>query len=97
GSEHAQTFKTLGDAMYLRNHVIQCFERADVQADAAAKRKTMTFVVVGAGFVGVELAGELSEFLDSVKRQYRNVAQSDIRIELIEAGPRVAPEFEESM
>jgi NADH dehydrogenase len=97
GSEHAQTFKTLGDAMYLRNHVIERFERADVERDPDRKRIAMTFVVVGAGFVGVELVGELSEFLHNVKRHYRNVSHNEIRVEIIEAGPRVAPEFEEPM
>ena len=97
GSEHAMTFKTLGDAIYLRNHVIQRFEEADVLTDAARKRAALTFVVVGAGFVGVELAGELTEFLPNVCRTYANVHREEIRVELIEAGPRVAPEFEESM
>ena len=97
GSEHALTFKTLGDAIFLRNHAIQRFERADVEADPARKRRALTFVVIGAGFVGVELVGELTEFLPNVARAYRHVSVSEIRYELIEAGPRVAPEFEESM
>jgi NADH dehydrogenase len=97
GSEHALTFKTLGDAIFLRNHAIQRFERADAERDEANKRRALTFVVVGAGFVGVELAGELTEFLPNIARAYHNVDPKDIRYELIEAGPRVAPEFEESM
>src|SRR5207248_11388030 len=48
-------------------------------------------------FVGVELAGELSEFVENVARYYRNVDRKEIRLELIEAGRRIAPEFEESM
>jgi NADH:ubiquinone reductase (H+-translocating) len=97
GSQTALTFKTLGDAIFFRNHVIQRFERADVERDPAQKRKTLTFVFVGAGFVGVELVGEMTEFLDNVARAYRNVRRDEIRMELIEAGARVAPEFEESM
>jgi NADH:quinone reductase (non-electrogenic) len=97
GVEHALTFKTLGDAIFLRNHAIQRFERADAEPHEARKKKALTFVVVGAGFVGVELAGELTEFLPSIARAYRHIDPKDIRYELIEAGPRIAPEFEESM
>jgi NADH dehydrogenase len=97
GADHAMTFKTLGDAIFLRNHAIQRFERADAERNEANKRKALTFVVIGAGFVGVELAGELTEFLPNIARAYRNVSEKEIRYELIEAGPRVAPEFEESM
>ncbi|HYO08936.1 MAG TPA: NAD(P)/FAD-dependent oxidoreductase [Tepidisphaeraceae bacterium] len=95
GSESAKTFKTLGDAMHLRNHVIQRFESADVERDPARKRRDLTFVLVGAGFVGVELIGEMTEFIPNVARAYKNVRPSEIRYELIEAGPRVAPEFDE--
>jgi NADH dehydrogenase len=91
------TFKTMGDAILVRNHCIQRFERADVERDPAAKRRALTFVVIGAGLVGIELTGELSEFLPNVSRAYHNVARSEIRLVLIEAGPRVAPEFEEKI
>ena len=57
GSAAAFTFKTLADAMVLRDHMIERFERADVEADAARKRQLLTFVVVGGGLVGVELFG----------------------------------------
>ena len=96
-AEHAFTFKTMGDAITARNHCIQRFERADAEPDPARKRVALTFVVIGAGFVGVELAGELSEFLPQVSRAYRNVSASEIRLLLIEAGPRIAPEFDDKM
>src|SRR5262245_9015390 len=57
GSEHAFTFKTLADAFVLRNHIIERFERADVERDPARKRRRLTFVIVGGGLVGVELFG----------------------------------------
>jgi NADH dehydrogenase len=97
GSENAQTFKTLADAIQLRNHTIRRLEHADVERDADRRRAALTFVVIGAGFVGVELTGELSEFVENVARYYRNVDWRETRIELIEAGPRIAPEFDESM
>src|SRR5262249_48368016 len=55
GSEHAFTFKTLADALLLRSHVIERFERADVEPDPARKRRQLTFAVIGGGLVGVEL------------------------------------------
>jgi NADH dehydrogenase FAD-containing subunit len=55
GSEHAFTFKTLADALLLRNHVIERFERADVETDPQRKAQLLTFVVIGGGLVGVEL------------------------------------------
>ena len=97
GAADVLTFKTMGDAIFVRNHCIQRFERADVETDPAKKRAQLTFIVIGAGFVGVELAGELSEFLPNVSRAYHNVSAHEIRLILIEAGPRVAPEFEEQM
>ena len=97
GAEDVMTFKTMGDAILVRTHCIQRFERADVEDDPAAKRRALTFVVIGAGFVGVELAGELSEFLPNVSRAYRNVSKSEVKLVLIEAGPRVAPEIDEEM
>jgi NADH dehydrogenase len=97
GSETAMTFKTLGDAIFLRNHVIQRFERADVERDPAKKRAALTFVFVGAGFVGVELVGEMTEFIPNVARAYRNVRRSEIRFEVIQAGPRLAPELDEKL
>jgi NADH dehydrogenase len=97
GSEHALTFKTLGDAIFLRNHSIQRFERADAQLDPAKRQAALTFVVVGAGFVGVELMGELTAFLPAIARLYPTVKTSELRFDLIEAGPRVAPEFDEAL
>jgi NADH dehydrogenase len=97
GAEGALTFKTLGDAIYLRNHVIRLFEQADVEKDPARKQAQMTFVVVGGGFVGVELMGELTTFVKNVSRLYKHVDERDVRFEMIEAGPRIAAEFDEEL
>jgi NADH dehydrogenase len=94
GSEHAMTFKTLADAVLLRNQVIDVFERADVEPDAARRQALMTFVVIGGGLVGVELVGELTEYVERMRRQYRRAAQTPARLELIEAAPRVLPEMD---
>src|SRR5262249_1079348 len=63
GSEHAFTFKTLADAFLLRNHLIEDFERADVERDAQRKRRLLTFALIGGGLVGVELLGEMTAFV----------------------------------
>src|SRR4029077_15117477 len=63
GSEYAFTFKTLADAMLLHNHIIECFERADVALASQRKRQLLTFAIIGGGLVGVELFGELSAFV----------------------------------
>jgi NADH dehydrogenase len=97
GSENALTFKTLGDAIYLRNQVIQLFELADVERDPARKQAQLTFVIVGGGLVGVELMGELTTFVQSVSRLYKHVDASEVRFEMIEAGPHIAPEFDDKL
>jgi len=97
GSDKAMTFKTLGDAIFLRNHVIKLFEQADIEKDEARKQAQLTFVVVGAGLVGVELMGELTTFIDNVAELYKNVDARQVRFEMIEAGPHIAPEFDEKL
>lgn len=94
GSEHAITFKTLGDAIYVRNHTIDLFERADIEKDAQRRAAMMTFVVVGAGLVGTELIGEMTEFVHNVLRSYRNINAAELRFELIEAGKKIVPEMD---
>ena len=97
GSERALTFKTLGDAILLRNQVIRLFESADVEKDAARKQAMLTFVVVGGGLVGVELIGELTTFIKNVAALYKHVDEREVRFEMIEAGPRIAPEFDDAL
>jgi NADH dehydrogenase len=94
GSDKAMRFKALADAILLRNHVIELFERADVEPDPAKKRALLTFVIVGAGLVGVELIGELDEFVDHLAESYPQINSDEIHLELIEAGPKILPELE---
>jgi NADH:ubiquinone reductase (H+-translocating) len=94
GSDQAMTFKSMGDAIFLRNHIIKLFEWADIEKDPARKHALLTFVVVGAGLVGVELIGELTTFISNVIEYYPHVDAKDVHFEMIEAGPRIAPEFD---
>lgn len=94
GSEHAFTFKTLGDALLLRTHVIERFERADVEAVPERKRRLLTLVVIGGGLVGVELFGELTAFVDGIAPLYRNVSRAEVRLVLLQGADRILPEID---
>jgi NADH dehydrogenase len=94
GSEHAFTFKTLADALLLRNHVIERFERADAEPDPRRKRRQLTFVIIGGGLVGVELFGELTAFADEIAALYRHVSRDEVRFLLLQGGDRIMPEID---
>ena len=94
GSEHAFTFKNLADALLLRNHIIDRFERADVETAAERKRSLLTFVIVGGGLVGVELFGELTAFVDGIVPFYKNVNRPEVRLVLLHGGARIMPEID---
>jgi NADH dehydrogenase len=97
GSPNAFTFKTMGDALVLRNHVIEQFERADAAPDPTKRRSCLTVVVIGGGLVGTELLGELTAFVDDVLRFYPRISRDEIRFYLFEAGPRILPEIDEKL
>jgi NADH:ubiquinone reductase (H+-translocating) len=92
GSEHAFTFKTLADALLLRNHVIERFERADEELDPERKRSLLTFVIIGGGLVGVELFGELTGFVDGITPLYKHLRRDDVRFILLQGADRIMPE-----
>ncbi len=94
GSSNALTFKTMADALVLRNHLIECFERADAAADAAERRGCLTIVVIGGGLVGTELVGELTAFADDVLRFYPRIRRDEVCFRLFEAGPRILAEID---
>jgi len=94
GSEHAFTFKTLADALLLRNHVVERFERADVERDSERKRRLLTFVIIGGGLVGVELFGELTAFADRIMPFYKHVSCDEVRFILLQGGDRIMPEID---
>ncbi|MBV8236533.1 MAG: FAD-dependent oxidoreductase, partial [Acidimicrobiia bacterium] len=89
GSEHAFTFKTLADALLLRNHVIERFERADVETDPQRKAQLLTFVIIGGGLVGVELLGELTAFVDGITPLYPHVQREEARFLLLQGADRI--------
>lgn len=97
--QHSFTMKTVGDAMLLRDHVINMLEQADVEhEDEELKKRLMTFVVVGGGFSGVETVGELNDSIrESVRDYYHNVGENDTRIILINSGDRLLPEVPDEL
>ena len=97
GSEHAFTFKTLADALLLRNHVIERFERADVETDPQRKAQLLTFVVIGGGLVGVELLGELTAFVDGIAPLYKHVNRDEVRFLLLQGADRIMPEIDPAL
>ena len=92
GSDYAFTFKTLADAILLRNQVIERLERADVETDPQRKRQLLTFAIIGGGLVGVELLGELTAFIDGIAPLYRHLSRDDVRFVLLQGSDRIMPE-----
>jgi NADH dehydrogenase len=91
---HALGLKDLGEALKLRNHVLECFERATTAADPVVRDRNLTFCVVGAGPTGVEYAGALAEFVRLVvPEEYPELGRAAVRIVLLEGGDRVLPTF----
>ncbi|MDA0636446.1 NAD(P)/FAD-dependent oxidoreductase [Nonomuraea sp. MCN248] len=85
-------FKTVGEAIALRNRVLHLLDVAESTDDPEVRRRALTFVVVGAGFAGVEALAELEDMAKDSTRYYRNIKPSDVRWVLVEASDRVLPE-----
>jgi NADH dehydrogenase len=92
--EHAPELKTLDGALDLRDRILSAFEAAEVEQDDAVREAWLTFVVVGAGPTGVEMAGQIAELArDVLPREYRDVDTRRARVLLVEAGDRVLPAY----
>lgn len=90
-------FKSLLDAIKIRNHVIDMFERADRETQAEMRRELLTFVIAGGGFAGVELAGALNDFSRGILADYPNIDPADVRIILVHSRDHILPELSESL
>ena len=96
--EFAPGLKTLEQATEIRRRVLSAYERAEIESDPARQRALLTFVVVGGGPTGVELAGALGEMSRfTLARDFRNIDPALARVILIEAGPRILPSFPETL
>jgi NADH dehydrogenase len=98
GSDHWAEFapglKSLEDATRIRHHILYAFEAAEKEPDPAKRQTWLTFVVVGAGPTGVELAGALGEIAnDTLRRDFRSIRPEESRILLLDGAPRVLTPF----
>ena len=96
--KHAPGLKRIEDALEIRRRVLLAFERAEREPDERERRKLLTFVVIGGGPTGVELAGaiaELSRFV--LGKDFRSIDAREAKVVLIEAGARILPSFSEGL
>jgi NADH dehydrogenase len=93
----AYPFKTLLDAIGIRNRVIDIFERADREPDPARRREMLAFVIAGGGFAGVELAGALNDFGRGILPYYPGLSPEDLNIILVHSGDRILPELSKEL
>ena len=94
-AEHASGLKTVSDAIRIRESILVSFEKAEIAKDEDERRKQMTFVVVGAGPVGVEMAGAIAELANNcMRRDFRTINTSEARVILVEALDRVLLAFD---
>jgi NADH dehydrogenase len=91
-SDHAFPFKTMRDAILLRAHIIRQLEKAEA-CDSLERRKFhLSFVIIGGGFSGVELAGEVNDLIRESTRFYRNFTSDQVRVTLVHSGDQILPE-----
>ena len=97
-AQHAPGLKTLEDATAIRRRLLLAFERAERESDPERRRALLTFVIVGAGPTGVELAGAIIELAQvTLREDFRAIRSETARVLLVEAGERVLPAFREEL
>jgi NADH dehydrogenase len=94
---HSFTAKTLGDALHLRNWVIDLLERADTEPDPQMRAELLTIVVAGGGLAGVEVSGEVNDLIRQAAAVYPRLTQREIRVILVELGPRLMGELSDDL
>jgi NADH:quinone reductase (non-electrogenic) len=92
-SEHAIGFKSLADAIWLRNHLIETLEAANAIEDPARREELLTYVFVGGGYSGLEALAELQDFAADAIQSYPRARLNGIRFLLLEAADRILPEI----
>lgn len=96
-AEHGLPFKTLGDALFLRNRLLHILEEADIEEEQERRRTLLTFVVAGGGFSGVEAIAEINDFVREAAKAYRRIDLKEIRVVLLHSGSRILPELSEDL
>ncbi|MDG4767352.1 NAD(P)/FAD-dependent oxidoreductase [Solwaraspora sp. WMMD406] len=96
-NEHAHGFRTLPEALYLRDHLTRQIELADLTDDSAERAARCTFVVVGAGYTGTEVAAHCVTATDLLVRRHPRLANQEVRWLLLDLADRVLPELDQRM
>jgi NADH dehydrogenase len=96
-ADHALGFKTLADAIYLRNHVLRRLEAATAAPSEEGRRRELTFVFVGAGYAGVEALAELADLVRDALRYYPTIRDEPQHWVLVDAAPKILPEIPTSL
>src|SRR5258708_16733503 len=96
-TEHAFAFKDMRDAILLRQHIVRQMESAEATTDPDLRRWHLRFIVVGAGFSVVEVAGEINELVSSSPRFYRNFRKEDVVVSLVHSQDQLLPEVAPSL
>jgi len=96
-AHHALPLKLVGDAMYIRNRVLQRVARIELETDPVARQRLGHFIVIGGGFSGVEVAGALADFLRGATRYYPRVKAHELQVTVIENADRLLLELPESL
>ncbi|MHA6620248.1 NAD(P)/FAD-dependent oxidoreductase [Pseudonocardia sp. DLS-67] len=91
-AERGIAFKSVGEAIYLRNHVLSRLDAAATTVDPELRRRLLTFLVVGGGYAGIEALAELQDMASYATRYYENITPEDQRWVLVEAAGRIMPE-----
>ena len=92
-ADHAMPLKTVGDAMEIRNAVLRRLARIELETDPSLRRALGHFVIIGGGFSGVEVAGELVDCLASIRRYYPLVRSDELNVTVLHDGERLLPEL----
>jgi NADH dehydrogenase len=92
-AEHAKAFRTLADAIFLRNHVLRRLEAADAALSESERERQLTFLFVGAGYAGVEALAELADLVRDALRAYPRLRAARQRWVLVDAAPKILPEI----
>jgi NADH dehydrogenase len=95
--DHAAELKSLEGALHIRAQILRAFEAAELAETDAERERQLTFVVVGAGPTGVEMAGQIAEIARDTRRDFRNIDTGDTKVLLVEAGDRVLAAFPERL
>ena len=97
-AEHAPGLKRIEDATRIRRSILIAFERAEIMHDPAEQKRLLTFVIIGGGATGVEMAGAIAEVArQTLAADFRRIDPRSARIVLIEAGPRILPTFPDNL